>query len=142
MSVDSSANVTTIERSNTEVWTNGNVAAIDDLYAEDFTTKSMPPHFPQTRDGFKQWIAYYHSAFSNVSLVNDDVVAEGDKVATRWTARGTHTGEFMGIPATNHSFEMQGLTIFRLANGRIAEDWTQADTMALMQQLGMMESPS
>jgi steroid delta-isomerase-like uncharacterized protein len=128
-----------VERSIEEVWNACDVVAIDDFYAEDFTTPSMPPPFPATREGLKRWITYYHSAFSNVSLTSDDIVVEGDRVALRWTSRGTHTGEFMGIPPTWRSFEIQGITIMRLVDGRIAEDWTQSDTLTMMRQLGILE---
>jgi steroid delta-isomerase-like uncharacterized protein len=71
-----------------------------------------------------------------VRLTIEDEIAEGDRVVTRWSARGTHEGEFFGIPATGKQATVTGVTIDRIIDGRIAESWTNWDTLGLLQQLG------
>ena len=68
----------------------------------------------------------------------DDIIVEGDKVVNRWTGHGTHLADLMGIPATGKSVTLNGITIFRVADGIVIEEWTQADQLSLMQQLGIV----
>jgi steroid delta-isomerase-like uncharacterized protein len=79
----------------------------------------------------------WRSAFPDLTMNVDLVVAEGDLVAVRWTARGTNTGEGNGIPATGRKVEVSGTAIFRFENGKIAEEWTAANTIGLLRQLGL-----
>lgn len=71
----------------------------------------------------------------------EDVIAEGDKVVVRWTNSGTNSGEFLGMPATGRSFSVQGIDIYRLADGKLAEHWHVVDMLAHMQQLGFLPTP-
>lgn len=83
--------------------------------------------------------AYYEvlwSGFPDVSLRTDDIFEAGDKVVSRFTVLGTHAGVFRGIPPTGRHIEYAGITIFRFADGRCVERWSQTDRLALMQQLG------
>ena len=77
------------------------------------------------------------SAFPCYELIAEDMFAEEDKVAVRFTLRATHRGEFMGIPATGRQIAVPGIIIYRLADGKIADHWLQVDSVALMQQLGI-----
>lgn len=72
----------------------------------------------------------------------DDVIVEGDRVVNRWSGRGTHQAELMGMPATGRSAALRGITIFRVAGGKVVEEWTQADLLGLMQQLGAAQNTS
>ena len=72
----------------------------------------------------------------------DDIIAEGDEVVNRWTGHGTHLVELMGIPATGKPVTLTGITIFRIAGDKIVEEWTQADQLSMMQQLGFIPSQS
>jgi steroid delta-isomerase-like uncharacterized protein len=81
------------------------------------------------------------SAFSPCTFKIEDIVAEGDRVAVRWRSRGTHSGEFMGIPPTNRSYEIAGIDFHRLADGRMAEHWHVVDQLSQLQQLGLLPSP-
>jgi len=83
----------------------------------------------------------FRAAFSQPHTTIDDAIVEGDKVAWRWTFRGTHTGPLMGIPATGKAIAFTGITIDRVAGGKIVERWNQADFMGLMQQLGAIPAP-
>jgi steroid delta-isomerase-like uncharacterized protein len=117
-----------------ELWNQGDFETLDDLLASDYDGHSSTEiNGPQ---GAKQFIPRVHSAFPDLHFEVQDQVAEGDKVATRWVMYGTHKGEFQGIPASGARLEMTGITIFRIANGKLIEGWTSEDTLGMMQQLG------
>lgn len=80
----------------------------------------------------------WREAFPDLKVNVDFMVAEGDYVTVRWTAKGTNTGAAMGIPATGKAVQTSGTAIFRMENGAIAEEWVAADTIGLMRQLGLM----
>ncbi|HZH43477.1 MAG TPA: ester cyclase [Lysobacter sp.] len=80
----------------------------------------------------------WRAAFPDLNITVDKQVAERDLVAVRWTARGTNTGTGNGIPATGRAVQITGTTLFRLADGQIAEEWTCADSLGLMRQLGLL----
>ena len=84
----------------------------------------------------KQGIASLHAAFPDLHYTVEDMVAEGDKVAVHYTGRGTHHGEFQGIPATGKPMTYTGILIWRFVDGKIAEHWAAPDLLGLMQQLG------
>lgn len=84
----------------------------------------------------------WRAAFPDLDMKVDRLLAEQDLVAVRWTARGTNTGSGNGIPATGRSVEINGTTLFRMADGRIAEEWTCANSLGLMRQLGMLPAPA
>ncbi|HMK16387.1 MAG TPA: ester cyclase, partial [Methanomicrobiales archaeon] len=81
------------------------------------------------------------AAFHNLHVTIEDMMAEGDRVTCRFTARGVHNGEFMGLPPTGKQIAMTGIEIFRLRDGKIAELWGEANLMGLMQQLGILPAP-
>ena len=81
------------------------------------------------------------SAFPDTQMTVEDELADGDKVATRWTATGTHTGELMGIPPTGKQVTVTGMDINRLVGGKIVEHWGEFDQMGMMQQLGVVPAP-
>ena len=89
----------------------------------------------------KDHIVAFEAGFPLYELIAEDMIAEGDKVVVRATFRGTHQGEFAGIPATGISVEMPLIIIYRIENGKIVEHWMQADVMGLMQQLGALPTP-
>lgn len=84
----------------------------------------------------------WREAFPDLDITVDRQVAERDLVAVRWTARGTNTGTGNGIPATGRAVQITGTTLFRVADGRIAEEWTCADSLGLMKQLGLLATPA
>jgi steroid delta-isomerase-like uncharacterized protein len=87
------------------------------------------------------YVAALRDAFPDVHITIEDQVAEGDRVVTRWTARGTHTGAFQGIPPTGKRGSMTGIDINRFADGKVVECWTNADDLGLLQQLGVIPTP-
>jgi steroid delta-isomerase-like uncharacterized protein len=92
-------------------------------------------------DEMKAFVAGYRRAFPDARSTVEDQVAEGDKVVTRWRARGTHRGELGPIPPTGREFEIEGVTIERIAGGRIAEVWVARDELGLLRQLGLVPEP-
>ena len=130
-----------IHRLNDEYWNRGNTAVLDQVFGADFVDRTAPPGSDPGREGEKQLLLMFRAAVSEPQSTIDDAVAEGDKVAWRWTFRGTHTGPLMGIPATGKPITFTGITIDRVAGGQIVERWNQADFMGLMQQLGVNPAP-
>ena len=118
-----------------EIFVKGNVDAVDKLVTSDFTPHSwgrMPPGIEPLKDAIKR----VHAGLSDVSMKIEDVIAEDDKVAVRLTARGRHTGEFMGLPPSGKDYTISETHIFHLRDGRISEHWRDADMLGLMGQLG------
>ncbi|HEY3070527.1 MAG TPA: ester cyclase [Gaiellaceae bacterium] len=123
-----------------EGFAQGKVELFDDLVAEDVVNhdETLPPEIPPGREGVKALAQGYKMAFPDLVLTVEDQIAEGDKVATRWTARGTHQGELMGIPPTGKEARVTGTTIDRIEDGQIVETWTNWDQVSLLQQLGVI----
>jgi steroid delta-isomerase-like uncharacterized protein len=82
------------------------------------------------------------TAFPDWHGTVDDIIVEGDRVANRWAGHGTHLADLTGIPATGRHVTLNGITVFRIAGGKVVEEWTQADQLSLMQQLGVIPSMS
>lgn len=120
----------------TQVISKGDLALADAILAEDLVDHD--PRAAPGREGFKQGLLAVRAAFPDWTVTLDDVVIEGDQVAGRWTARGTHLGPFLGLPPTGRSIVMAEIGIMRIADGRIAEVWHIADELSLLQQLGLM----
>ena len=122
-----------------EAFSEGRYDVIEELVAPTFVN-----HDPSVTDdlkgpaGVRQLIETYRSAFPDLRLTVEDQLAEGDKVATRWTARGTHQGELLGIAPTGKESTVTGLTIDRIADGKIVESWNNWDTLGMLQQIGVV----
>lgn len=125
-----------------EVWNRGNFAIVDEIIASDFLGHTaMPVEEAHGREGYKRFFAGLRSAFPDLQVAVEDQIAEGDRVATRWTARGTHRGEFLGIQPTGARGAIAGVTIDRIANGKVVECWISADYLGTMQSLGVLPVP-
>jgi predicted ester cyclase len=90
-----------------------------------------------TRDDLIEFMSMLHSALMDLRFTADDIIAEGDKVVTRWTASGTHQGVFQGIQPTGNHVVFTGITISRIENGIIVEDWEEVDQLNFTQQFGV-----
>jgi predicted ester cyclase len=119
----------------------GDLSVMDELVADDFVDHSALPGTPPGREGAKAFVRVFHAAFPDLSLTNEEIVGEGDKVVHRYVLRGTHRGEFMGIPPTGNRIEVHGIDELRVFGGKIVERWGQVDQLGLMQQLGVVPSP-
>jgi len=131
-------NKATIRRLFDEVYNAKNVALIGDLTTPDFVDHNLVAGLEAGPAGLKQFVQMVALAFPDNRLTIDDLLAENDRVAVRWTSYNTHTGgDFLGIPPTGKPAVFGGTTIYRLVNGRIAELWYNADVMGLLHQLGV-----
>jgi steroid delta-isomerase-like uncharacterized protein len=115
----------------------GDLKAAGDLLASDFALHVPLPCSPGVQ-GMNEVISACRAAFEHLDVTVETMVAEGEMVAARFTARGIHKGTFMGLPATGKSITMTGIEIFRIENGKIAELWGEANLLGLMQQLGIL----
>ena len=117
-----------------DVQTEGNVALIDELVTRDYVghTPLGDIHGPE---GAREFNAMLHEAFPNLKIEVESQIAEGDRVVTLWTCRGTHQGEFQGIPPTGKKITMPGITIFRFGNGKMIEGWNNPDLFSVLRQL-------
>jgi steroid delta-isomerase-like uncharacterized protein len=122
-----------------ELFSEGRLEVADELFAPDAV--GHDPAMPEpTRgpEGLKQSVAGYRGGFPDLRIRIEAQIAEGDLVTTRWTAVGTNSGEFWGQAPTGKQATVTGITIDRIADGRIVESWTNWDTFGLLQQLGMV----
>ena len=124
-----------------EMWNQGNLAVADALLSPDYLNHGQPPDLPRGPEGNKQFLNLNRAAFPDMQYTIEDEVAEGDRVANRWTMRGTHQGALMGIPPTNRPVSIGGISIHRLAGGRVVESWFTSDRFGLLQQLGVIPTP-
>jgi steroid delta-isomerase-like uncharacterized protein len=126
-----------------EVLNQGNIDVVDELFAEDFSWEMPfnpgPLHGPEA---MKETVSAFRAAFSDFAVDVEDVLAEGDKVALKYTASGTNDGEMMGAPATGESAEWRVMHVFTLRDGKIVDDVTILDRMGLMEQLGQAQRPA
>jgi steroid delta-isomerase-like uncharacterized protein len=123
-----------VKRWNEEIWNRRNVDIIDDLADASYVNRVDN----SDREGYKRFAAAVLAAFSEGGISVDDVIAEGDKVAIRWTMHSIHTGEYTGIPPTGRSVTISGMSIYRIADGKVVEDWSNYDGLGMMQQLGVI----
>ena len=123
------------------VFNQGRFAVVNELVAPDGVTHTPSWGMPHTREGLKQLIAMFRSAFPDLNCAVEDEINAGDKVAAHWTIRGTHTGLFLGNRPTNRPIVVQGMIFAHTENGRIAEDWTLLDQIGMLQQLGIIPPP-
>jgi steroid delta-isomerase-like uncharacterized protein len=134
----SAENKAIVRRCFKEIWSKGNLDLIDQLVATNFTDHDpASPVQVVGRDGLRQHVNMYRSAFPDLTFTVDDILAEDNKVTARWTARGTHKGMLLGIAPTGQQVTTEGITIIRIANGKIAESWVTWDALGMMQQLNV-----
>jgi len=122
-----------------QVANQGDLSVIHELMPADFIeNQELPAGAPQGRDGVEQFFREWKQGFSDQNVTLDLEVAEADLVTTFQTWRGTHTGEFLGIPATGKTVKVSGVDIVRVADGMLVEHWGILDMLLLMQQLGVI----
>ena len=110
-----------------EVLSKGNVDAVDEFMAPNYVDHSIPSGLPPGTEGLKQATTTYRTAFPDLKATLDDIFAESDRVAYRWSVSGTHLGEWLGIPPTGNHVTATGITHFRIAGGKVVEAWTSTD---------------
>ena len=117
----------------------GDLSEANKLLAPNFTLHVPLPCSPGVQ-GINEVIIACRTAFHDLNVTVEDMVAEGDKIAARFTAQGIHKGAFMGLPPTYKPISMTGIEIFRIKDGKIAEIWGEANLLGLMQQLGILSA--
>ena len=124
-----------IRRLFSEVWHEGNVAVVDELvapdavvYQSDFTAAPGP-------EAYREAVVLLHTAFPDLQITIEDLVGCRDRVVVRWTLRGTHQGPFGVLPPTGTAVTMTRVSLFRLADGKVVEEWCGGDVMGLAEQL-------
>ena len=111
---------------------------LDEVYAPDLVWHE-PDRDVQGLEEARQFVSMYKTAFPDLHAAVEDVIAEGDRVVTRWTLRGTHQGEIEEFgPPTGKQVEIEGITIHRIEDGKIVEEWERYDNLGAMQQLGLI----
>lgn len=119
-----------------------NLNIVDELFAPDFVHHLPDPRIPPGRGGTKALGGLVFTAFPDVHATIEDLIAEGDKVVERTTARATHRGEFSGIPATGKPVMWTEIHVYRLKNGKIVEHWPEINLLGLLTQIGAFPSPA
>ncbi len=121
-----------------EFWNKGNMELLNEFWAINYVHHD--PTNPEISDleGFKQWVIMTRTGFPDLNVTIEDIIAEGDKVVTRYTFRGTHKGDLGEIPPTGKEVTTTGITIDRFADGKIVESWFNGDDLGLWQQLGLI----
>ena len=124
-----------------EAYNQGRLEGVDELVIPDVVAHDPAlQHDLEGAQAMKELIGGFRRAFPDFVVLIEDQLADGDRVAVRWAARGTHRGDLWGIAATGKEVTVTGTTLYRFAIGRIAETWTNWDTIGLMQQLGVVPS--
>lgn len=124
-----------------DVLNGGKLDLVDELVTPDYALTVIGFPGPLDRDGHKGMVAGLRAAFPDWEETVAELVSDGDRVVARVVGRGTHRGEFMGIPATGRTVELVSVNIDRIVDGRIAERWLLPDTFGLLQQLGAVPAP-
>jgi len=119
-----------------EGWNTRHLGIFDQLFDPDLVDHSVPSGLPATREGTKRLAARFWTAFPDLHFTIEDQIAEADKVTTRWTARGTHTGPLIGVPPTGRHVIVSGIRIDRILHERILESWAEIDQLGMLRQLG------
>jgi steroid delta-isomerase-like uncharacterized protein len=120
-----------------EMFSEGNLGLIEQVASPDYRLHTPPNPIVLGQEGLKQFVTLYRTAFPDLRFTLEEQVVEGDRVVTRWTARGTHSGPLQGIPPTGKVVEVTGMTLSRVVEGKMTEAWVNWDMLGLLQQLGV-----
>ena len=127
-----------------EIVAKGSLDTLDDALQEvyaDGIVMHEPDEDVRGIEGMTQFVSMIRSGLPDLRITLEDVIAEGDKVVSRWRAQGTHQGELMGIAPTGNEVAITGITITRIEDGKIVEEWENWDALGMMQQIGAVPSP-
>jgi steroid delta-isomerase-like uncharacterized protein len=135
----SEGNKNAVRRLFEEVWNKGNLPLADELFAPTYIHHdASTPDVGRGPEGEKKRATLYRTAFADLRLTVEDIVAEGETVVARWSCRGAHKGDLSGIAPTGKQINITGVSVARFANGKIVEGWVNWDALGLMQQLGVV----
>ncbi|OLE17527.1 MAG: hypothetical protein AUI36_36385, partial [Cyanobacteria bacterium 13_1_40CM_2_61_4] len=119
-----------------EAYNGNNLDELDALLSPDWETNAWPEGVPQSIDSAKAFYQAVLEVFPDIHYSTENLIAEGDHVVQRWTVTTTHKGEFIGLPPTGARVTVRGMSLFRIADGRIVEHWAFADELGFLAQLG------
>ncbi|TML93795.1 MAG: ester cyclase [Actinobacteria bacterium] len=131
----SEANITAVRRLTQVGFVGGEIDVVDEVVADECIDHDPMPGQGQGREGQRHTCQMVVNGLSNRSTLRDEFLAVGDTVIENWVFQGTHTGEFLGVPATGKQLQVRGIEIWRLANGKIVERWGVVDAAGVMEQL-------
>jgi steroid delta-isomerase-like uncharacterized protein len=137
----SEENKALVQRFVDEAFNRGNLDVADEVYAPEFTSHEPEGAVERSPEYVKGFVGTYRGAFPDGHTTVEDSIAEGDRVAYRWTFRGTHRGELMGIGPTERQVTITGITLDRISGGKIEEEWNNFDRLGMLQQLGAAPAP-
>jgi steroid delta-isomerase-like uncharacterized protein len=133
--VSEDTNKALVRRFYEEVWAKGNVDVADELFADDYVRHDFRPGNPTGPEGQKEIARAFRAAFPDLAFDIDFLIADGEFVAGRWTASGTHLGPWGGVAATGKPMRFSAINVFRFSDGKVVELWNHRDDLGLMQQL-------
>ena len=137
----SSDNRHLVQRLFNDLFNKGNLAVADEIIAANHINHDpATPDLGKGPDGEKQLVTLYRTAFPDLHFTIDQIIDADDFVTTRYTATGTHKAELRGVAATNKTVKVEGMAVYRVSRGRIAESWVNWDALGLMRQLGQVPS--
>ena len=123
-----------------EIFNQGRFEVAGEVYAKDFVNHGKGRDIALAED--QAWARAWREASSDLKMTVSLMIAEGDLVAVLWSGAGTHTGSFQGLPPTGKKLDGRGITIWRIVNGRIVEEWSEFDQRGLMEALGAGKAAS
>lgn len=135
MTTDVAANEALAHRWHMEIFHAGRLETADEILAPGFVFH-MPDQDVHGAEGAKQLATALRVAFPDMQITHEDTIAAGEKVAIRWTVRGTHRGDFRGVPATGKPMRSSGIDLYHLRDGKIVEAWLTWDLHGMLQQIG------
>lgn len=124
-----------------EIWSQGRLELVDQLYSDDYVdhvNRGPEPETVRGTEGMKAAVTMFRKAFPDLQYTVEETMAERDLVMTRFSANGTHQGEFMGAPPSGKRVTYTGIDINRIVDGRIVESWVQYDALGLLEQLRLV----
>jgi steroid delta-isomerase-like uncharacterized protein len=125
-----------------DVWEQGNIDLLDDLLAPEYVNHTLAtPDLPSGPEGVKEVVSMFRSGVPDLRVVIEDMIAEGDRVATRYALEGTHGGDLFGVAPTGRHLTIKSMTVERLSGGKIVEHWRVTDELDMMRQLGAIGTP-
>ena len=130
---------TTARRFIEDILGTGDWSSADDVLQPDVVMyHPSSPEPIRGREAVQGFLGMFRTGMPDLSLSVDDITGDGERVAARWSAHGTHTEEMFGIPPTGKRLDIHGISFFRFADGKIAEDWVEENTLSVLQQLGVV----
>ena len=139
----SEVNKSFVRRLIEEVWNKGNLSLADELFTPNYEHHdASSPDFGRGPESEKLRATLYRTAFPDLRVTIEDIIAEGETVMARWSCRGTHKGDLSGLAPTGKQFTISGVSIARFSGSKMAEGYVNWDALGLMQQLGVVPEPA